>query len=131
MTRTFRRSAAALLLATTVIGAASASAEPWRLGEAAELPDWLTVSGSYRVRYESLNKNQVVGDFRFIVIEKTMSNDNDFPVMEKLVLDSYDVLKRMSMSEAKAYGLDGSNVVVEKFPLVVAPTKDIKLKRIE
>jgi KUP system potassium uptake protein len=82
-------------------------------------------------RYESLNKNQVVGDFRFIVIEKTMSNENEFPVMEKLILDSYDVLKRLSLSEAKAYGLDGSNVVVEKFPLVVAPSKDIKLRRIE
>lgn len=81
-------------------------------------------------RYESLNKNQVVGDFRFIVIEKTMSNDNDFPVMEKLVLDTYDVLKWLSMSEAKAYGLDGSNVVVEKFPLVVAPT-NFKLTRVE
>lgn len=82
-------------------------------------------------RYESLNKNQVVGDFRFVIIEKTMSNENDFPVSEKLVLDSYDVLKKMSMSEAKAYGLDGSNVIVEKFPLVIAPTKGINLKRVE
>jgi KUP system potassium uptake protein len=82
-------------------------------------------------RYESLNKKMVMGDFRFIVIEKIMSNDNDFPVVEKLVLESYDVLKKMSLSEANAYGLDGSNVVIEKFPLVISPTKDIKLLRVE
>lgn len=82
-------------------------------------------------RYESLNKKMVMGDFRFVVIEKIMSNDNDFPVVEKLVLESYDVLKKMSLSEANAYGLDGSNVVIEKFPLVISPTKDIKLKRVE
>jgi len=82
-------------------------------------------------RYESLNKKMVMGDFRFIIIEKFMSFDNEFPVVEKLVLESYDVLKKMSLSESNAYGLDGSNVVVEKFPLVISPTKDIKLKRIE
>lgn len=82
-------------------------------------------------RYESLNKQKVVGDFRFIVIEKTMSIENDFPVFEKLVLDSYDVIRKISLSEDKTFGLDGSNVVVEKFPIVIAPTKDINLKRID
>ena len=83
-------------------------------------------------RYESLNKKQVMGDFRFIIIEKIMSNDNEFPVVEKLILESYEVLKKLSLSEDNAFGLDGSNVVVEKFPLVISPTKDLsKLKRID
>jgi len=82
-------------------------------------------------RYESLNKKQVMGDFRFIVIEKIMSNDNEFPVVEKLILDSYEIIKKFSLSEDNAFGLDGSNVVIEKFPLVIAQAKDIKLKRVD
>ena len=82
-------------------------------------------------RYESLNKKQMMGDFNFVIIEKIMSNDNEFPVVEKLILDSYEVIKKFSLSEDNAFGLDGSNVVVEKFPLVIAQAKDIKLKRVD
>ena len=37
---------------------------------------------------------------------------------------------KISLSEEKGFGLDASNVTVEKFPLVVAPVKSLKLKRI-
>jgi KUP system potassium uptake protein len=39
--------------------------------------------------------------------------------------------KDVSLSEEKGFGLDTSNVTVEKFPLIVAPVTDIKLKRLE
>lgn len=81
-------------------------------------------------RYESLNKNQIIGDFRFIVLEKFLSNENDLPFYEKIVLDIYFLLKSMSLSEEKAFGLDTSSVHVEKVPLIIAPTRDVHLKRI-
>lgn len=34
---------------------AAAAAEPWRLGDSLSTPDWLRVSGSYRLRYEWLD----------------------------------------------------------------------------
>jgi len=37
----------------------------------------------------------------------------------------------VSLSEEKRFGLDTSNVVVEKFPLIVAPVRNLKLERIE
>jgi KUP system potassium uptake protein len=39
-------------------------------------------------------------------------------------------LKHISLSEEKAFGLDTSNVLVEKFPMLIAPVKDFNLKRI-
>ena len=42
----------------------------------------------------------------------------------------YFFLKKMSMSEEKGFGLEQSNVSVEKFPLVVAPVSKLKLNRI-
>jgi KUP system potassium uptake protein len=82
-------------------------------------------------RYESLNKNNVIGDFKFVVLEKFLSYENDLPLFEKIILDIYFVLKRFSLSEARAFGLDSSSVKIEKFPMVISPPKDLALKRVE
>lgn len=80
-------------------------------------------------RYESLNKNNVIGDFKFVVLEKFLSFDNDLPTFEKVILNIYFFLMRFSLSEAKAFGLDSSSVKIEKFPLVIAKPKELHLKR--
>jgi len=46
--------AAALLLAIAALPAA-AQADTWRLDQSLGLPDWLSVGGSYRLRYETLD----------------------------------------------------------------------------
>lgn len=81
-------------------------------------------------RYESLNKNNVIGDFKFVVLEKFLSYENDLPFHEKVILNVYFFLKRFSLSEAKAFGLDSSSVKVEKFPLIISPPKEVNLKRV-
>ena len=81
-------------------------------------------------RYASLNKQNVIGDFRFIVIEKILSYENELPFYEKVILDIYSVMKHLSLSEEKAFGLDTSSVSIETVPMVIAPVKDINLKRI-
>jgi KUP system potassium uptake protein len=82
-------------------------------------------------RYESLEKTNTIGDFQFIVMEKYLSQDNDLPIFERLVMKVHFWLKVISLSEEKGFGLDLSNVTVEKFPLIVAPVTNVRLKRIE
>jgi KUP system potassium uptake protein len=81
-------------------------------------------------RYESLQRNNIAGDFEFVVMEKFLSQDNELPFWEKVVMKLYFWLKEISLSEEKGFNLDASNVTVEKFPLVVAPVKSLKLLRI-
>lgn len=81
-------------------------------------------------RYESLQRNNVVGDFQFVVLEKYLSQDNELPFWERVIMRIYFLLKKWSLSEERGFGLDQSNVLTEKFPLVVAPVTAIKLKRI-
>lgn len=81
-------------------------------------------------RYESLEKNNIVGDFQFIVMEKYLSQDNELPIFERMIMKFYFFLKEYSLSEEKGFGLDSSTVVTEKFPLIVAPVTNLKLKRI-
>jgi KUP system potassium uptake protein len=81
-------------------------------------------------RYESLERSNTVGDFSFIVMEKYLSQDNDLPILERLIMKFHFWLKDVSLSEERGFGLDVSNVTVEKFPLIVAPVTNLKLKRI-
>ncbi len=82
-------------------------------------------------RYESLNRNNVVGDFRFIVMEKFLSRDNHLPLWEKLMMRGYFILKRISLSEERGFGLDSSDVTLEKYPLIVSSPSELNLKRVE
>jgi len=81
-------------------------------------------------RYASLQKNNIPGDLQFIVMEKFLSQDNELPLFEKLVMRIYFLVKTISLSEEKGFGLEQSNVTVEKFPLIVAPIRKLMLKRV-
>lgn len=81
-------------------------------------------------RYESLNKHQIIGDFRFVVLEKIMSKSNKLSFKERLIMDYYFLLKHLSLSEERGFGLDLSFVTVEKVPLVVSYHDNIQLQRI-
>ena len=81
-------------------------------------------------RYESLSRNNVMGDFRFIVLEKFLSRDNELPLWERIMMRGYFILKRFSLSEERGFGLDSSDVTVEKYPIIVSTPAEYKLKRI-
>jgi KUP system potassium uptake protein len=82
-------------------------------------------------RYESLSKNHIIGDFKFVLSEKFLSNDGDLTFFEKVIMNTYFIMKKLSLSEEKAFGLDSSSVKIEQFPLVLHPPENIEMKRIE
>jgi KUP system potassium uptake protein len=82
-------------------------------------------------RYESLASSGTVGDFQFMVMEKYLSQDNELPFLERVIMKFHFWLKEHSLSEEKGFGLDAANVTVEKFPLIVAPVTNMRLKRVE
>lgn len=81
-------------------------------------------------RYESLERSKIVGDFQFIVMEKYLSQDNDLPIWERMLMNFHFWLKDISLSEERGFGLDTSTVTIEKFPLIVAPVTSLGLKRL-
>ncbi|WP_293895356.1 KUP/HAK/KT family potassium transporter [Flavobacterium sp.] len=81
-------------------------------------------------RYESLNKNNIIGDFKFVLSEKFLSNDSDLTFFEKIVMNSYFILKKLSLSEEKGFGLDSSSVKVEQFPMVLHAPEKFEMRRI-
>lgn len=81
-------------------------------------------------RYESLNRQNVIGDFRFVVLEKFLSFENDLPTFERIIMNAYFSIKGFTTPEDRWFGLDSSSVKVEKVPLVIRPVENISLKRI-
>ena len=82
-------------------------------------------------KYETADsKAKATGDFQFIVMEKYLSHDNDLPFFERVVMNFYFWLKEISLSEEKGFGLDQSNVTVEKFPLIIGEVERLPLRRI-
>jgi KUP system potassium uptake protein len=82
-------------------------------------------------KYETADsKAKATGDFQFIVMEKYLSHDNDLPFFERIIMNFYFMLKEISLSEEKGFGLDQSNVTVEKFPLIVGEVERLPLRRI-
>jgi KUP system potassium uptake protein len=64
-------------------------------------------------------------------MEKYLSHDNELPFFERVMMKFHFWLKEISLSEERGFGLDASNVTIEKFPLIVAPVTNLKLKRLD
>jgi KUP system potassium uptake protein len=81
-------------------------------------------------KYETMEKGKTTGDFQFIVMEKYLSEDNALPFWEKVIMKFYFWIKEISLSEEKSFGLDQSNVTVEKFPLIIGEVNRLPLRRL-
>src|SRR6185369_9348706 len=82
-------------------------------------------------RYESLASSNIVGDFQFIVMEKYISQDSELPFFERVIMRLHFWLKDFSLSEEKGFGLDVSNVTIEKVPLVIGNPPKLKMRRVD
>lgn len=80
-------------------------------------------------RYEKNYQDSKIGDFRFLVLDSFLSFENDMPFFKSFVMKSYFNLKLLSVKEAVNFGLDPSNVTVEKYPVVVTPVQLPRLIR--
>jgi len=81
------------------------------------------------IRPDGSTKYNSEPDFKFIIIEKFLSAENEFAMKEGFLLHSYYWLKNLSLSDAKAFGLDKSDVAIENVPIVYQPMTNLQLER--
>jgi KUP system potassium uptake protein len=82
------------------------------------------------IRPDGSSKYNNEPDFKFVVIEKFLSIENEFALREGLLLNGYFYLKHLGVSDEKAFGLEKSDVIIEQIPLVYQPITNIKLNRV-
>lgn len=81
------------------------------------------------IRPDGSSKYNNEPDFKFVVIEKFLSIENEFAFKEGFLLRGYFFLKRLGLSDEKAFGLEKSDVEIEQIPLIYQPITNVKLKR--
>ncbi len=84
---------------------------------------------SLHIRPDGSTKYNAEPDFKFIIIEKFLSVENDFELKDGWLLTSYFWLKRLSLSDEKAFGLDKSDVEIENVPMIYSPASNLELNR--
>lgn len=87
----------------------------------------LTISS----RYHTVSSKYPTGDFRFVLIEEFLSNENELPWFDQLVLSIYLSVKSWVSSPRNWFGLDSDSVDMEKAPLLLQPVKEMPLKRVK
>ena len=80
--------------------------------------------------YKSLNRHKIVGDFRFVVIEKVLSKSHNLSFYESFIMEFYKYLKKVSLSEERGFGLDLSFVTIEKVPLMLTSPEVVEIQRV-
>jgi KUP system potassium uptake protein len=81
------------------------------------------------IRPDGSTKYNPEPDFRFVIITKFLSVENEFTIREGLLLNSYFFLKKLGQSDERAFGLDKSDVEVEHTPLIYHRAQDLQLVR--
>jgi len=81
--------------------------------------------------YHGFSDKKQLGDFRFVIIEEEISQENELPVLDSLVMKAYYWVRKTAASPDKWFGLDTSMVTYEMIPVVFKKkTAPVKLTRI-
>lgn len=81
-------------------------------------------------RYHTMSSKYPTGDFRFVLMQEFLSNENELPWPEQLIMSVYLTVKGWVSSPKNWFGLDSDSVDVEKAPLLLQPVKEVNLKRV-
>ena len=81
--------------------------------------------------YPALKKHNIPGDFRFVIIHRIYNQNMGFKLKERMIMNFYNIIKHLGITDTRAYGLDTSNVNIESVPLVIKTEHKNKIRRIE
>lgn len=71
-----------------------------------------------------------IGDYKFVVTNSYLSYDNKLPFFKNVFTKLYYLLKSVGVKEDVNYGIDPSNVIYERYPLVYSQIENVVLHRI-
>ncbi|HFH9843890.1 TPA: KUP/HAK/KT family potassium transporter [Streptococcus suis] len=75
----------------------------------------------------SLQDEKEVGDFRFVIIEETMANSPELNTFDRFILGMKAFIKRYTASPARWFGLQFSEVTVERIPIILSDVRPLPI----
>ncbi len=80
--------------------------------------------------YKSLKRHSIPADFLFVNLDRVLVNDYKLPPLKRFTMGLHNFIRRMGINDVKAFGLDTSNVIEEKIPIVIAREEKKRIRRI-
>ena len=81
-------------------------------------------------QYESLKKHSIPADFLFVNLDRIMTHDYKLPPMKSFIMGIHNVIRGLSLNDVKSLGLDTSNVIEEKVPIVIEQSIKKRIQRV-
>jgi len=82
-------------------------------------------------QYESLKKHSIPADFLFINLDRIMTHDYNLPPRKAFTMGLHNVIRNFSLNDVKSLGLDTSNVIEEKVPIVIEQAIKKRITRVK
>ncbi|MDF2801492.1 MAG: potassium transporter [Anaerocolumna sp.] len=77
----------------------------------------------------SILPNRKLGDFRFVFIEEVLSHESSLSAWDSLLLRTKFFIQKFTVSPSNWFGLDTSDVYIEKVPMILGQSNRTVLKR--
>lgn len=77
----------------------------------------------------SIIPNRKLGDFRFVFIEEVLSNQSSLSNWDSFLLRTKFFIQKFTVSPSNWFGLDTSDVYIEKVPMIIGHSNRTVLKR--
>lgn len=77
------------------------------------------------------NENHIVGDFKFVLLKETLSNESELSRWDNFITSCKLLIKKVTVSPEKWFGIDTSVVKVEKVPIIIGKREYSPLTRID
>lgn len=81
-------------------------------------------------QYDSLKPYAIPADFLFINLDRILTNDYQLSPVKRFTMGLHNFVRRFGITDVKALGLDTSNVIEEKVPIVIAVSEKRRISRI-
>ena len=80
-------------------------------------------------RYNSLRGQDMVGDFQFVILNRTLPYEQSLSGWQRLVARLAGVLRWLGSSQQESFGLDNSSLTLENIPLLTPERPELQLTR--
>ncbi len=81
-------------------------------------------------QYESLKSHAIPADFLYVNLDRILISDYKLPPLKIFIMGLHNFVRRMSINDVKALGLDSANVIEEKVPIVIGQQIKMRILRV-
>lgn len=81
-------------------------------------------------QYESLKAHAIPADFLFVNLDRILTSDYKLPPLKIFIMGLHNFVRRLGITDVKALGLDSSNVIEEKVPILIGQQIKKRISRV-